>query len=205
MKKAYIAAAFSALLLLNAAGCGAAETENISRIAPMALTEEQAEIVDLLSTEKNSLYLFDLQTEEPYAEAVFWVEAYHYGEKVETQPIAVNLRYDQAKPLKGRLAAVVEQGEATAWSLIYLDEDGTKVCTNGTVELPKGASALSRASVALEAPCEITGEREAVLYACAFLQGTAADTFAAQDFLHADTLKEYEHVQILKCRCSSGG
>lgn len=205
MKKTYVAAAFFVLLLLSAAGCSAVETGDISQIAPMTLTEEQTEIVDLLSTEKNGLYLFDLQTEEPYTEAVFWVEAYRCGEKVETQPIAVNIRYDQAKPRGGRLAAAVEQGETTAWSLIYLDEDGTKVCTDGAVELPKGFSALSRASVALEAPCEITGEREAVLYACAFLQGTTADAFATQDFLDADTLKEYEYVQILKCRFSGGG
>ncbi len=196
MEKKLCAVILAACCLLSMAGCRPSDVDGQNTIGLMELTDEQRQVLEAVSTEKESAYIFSVQA--AYTDAAFWVETYRDGEKIETKPIQLEFHDEEGKAADGTFALVAAQGADTEWSLIYTGRNGAKIFYTGTVE--QQPEHLASAGAALEPPCTIVDGQEIVLYARAFFSGTAVRAFGTQDFLSPDRLREFEYVQLLKCR-----
>lgn len=198
MKKTLGAWTIAIWILFGTAGCGAAVPGPVDTIGLMELTDDQRQIVDLLSGADTRSYLFSFETEAAYANASFWLETYREGEKIDTQPIRIDCSYDEPGALRGGFSVTLTQGEGTGWSLVYLGEDRGKVTRTGVTE--RRQEWIASAWAALEPPCEIRNDEEIVLFACVFSEKPALEAFAVQDFLEPEVLKDYDCVHLLKCQ-----
>ena len=98
------------LVLLCLAGCSQDAGVAKNRIAPKALTQDQKDIVALLSGERQEILLFDYQTEDAYTSMEFWMEIYEDGVLKESLP-GIRAYKEQEESAKGQLAFCISRGE----------------------------------------------------------------------------------------------
>lgn len=87
---------------------------NSGVIKPMTLSEEQEEIVNLLSGQQEIL-LFDFDSMQQYTYFEVWVEIYQYGELVEPKAATLSLN-DDSKRWSGKLSVSITQNPDYQWN-----------------------------------------------------------------------------------------
>ena len=188
------------LVLGSFAGCVKASVHSKNVIEVKEFSEEQKQIVDLISTDEQKVLIFDFRTEDTYKNVDFWVETYKNGKLVDSRAAGTNVTYDDAKLLKGELAVTINQMPDYKWTLIYAEDKGYK--GNNTSELNTNYNMVANAYCSIIQPVEIEDGKEIVLYASVFKQESKFETFDIQNFLDTNNLKEYEYAHIIKCKFS---
>ena len=184
------------ITLASIAGCGKAELKNY--IASKTLSEDQKQIVDLISTSYQNYYLFDVKTEDTYKDIDFWMDIYKNGELVDSRPVSIHMINDGDKAIDGEFAAIMDKTPDCKWTFIYSEKAGGKV--NSPSETIADYGFDSYASWALDQPVGIEDGKEIVLYAAAFRQDGAYINQDLQSLIDLNNLKEFDYALLIKCK-----
>lgn len=168
-----------------------------NRVAPKALSLEQQDIVDLLSSDRQELVLFDFQTEDAYTSMELWVETYENGE-LTNRPVEVNAQGDGAKPLNGQFAVLISQDEGMTFSLTIRMNDAKYSNTSEPVRIDR---TLGRGYGPIDSPVAIEPGKEIVLYTSVCSANGVTSFDDQQRYLEQpELLGDYPYVQIIKCK-----
>ena len=174
----------------------------VNQIAPAGLTEEQRDIIDLLSATQDIL-LFDFKTEEEYRSIEVWVDIFEYGVLVE-QGSGISMFGAQRRPLDGQIAVVINRDDSFRsfqWTFI-ISEDGTRV--SSSVSDPVTVSHMSaHNSGPLPAPANIQDGAAIMLYVSKFSDdGIRLSGDFQRYFEQPELLAEYPRLHIVQARFS---
>jgi hypothetical protein len=197
-----IAAVF--ILLISATGCekeaSVQSEEKSNEIAPVELTQDQKEIIDLIGVQQE-IMLFDYSTDKTFKNSDVWVEVYKDGELVEPKAAAISLREDTAVTWDGRLAVLISQNPDFQWTLVA--SQGNSRISNKS-DLSSNYGTDGRAFGPVNAPSGIEEGREIVLYTSLFTDSCSIASYDGQEYVNRpELLKEYTYVHLIKCRFSN--
>jgi len=200
MTRKHVLVAAILVLLLLFYGCGRPVSKQ-NTIAPKALTEDQQEIVDLLSSnDKQELLFFSYQVDAEYSTMDVWAEVYKDGELVEPHAGGISMMEPQDR-FQGDLAIVITQNPDFQWTFV-VKQGGSKATSTGQSDLPIDAMG-GRAYGPILEPVYIEDGREIILYTSLFSSDGSLNAYDAQTLEEEpDLLKEYDYAQIIKCRFS---
>lgn len=197
MKKLF-AVLFVICLMICTAGCLQEEdTKPKNEIASVNLSQEQKDIVNLLSYagEQNILF-FDFKTEQPIKSAGFWVEIYENGELID-KPAGVSTVIDEAKPVEGKFAVIITSDQSR---ILTLETDNTTI---SHMSNPTEMNNKSYAHVygTINNPVEIEHGKEIILYSSVYSTRNFSFYDDQQIYLEQpELLKTYPYVQLVKCK-----
>ena len=197
MKRLILVAVFICCLILS--GCGRAPQAK-NTIQTKALSADQQEIVDLLTTTNQEILLFSYATDESYKSYDFWVEVYKDGELIEPRASGISGYNDDAKPLSGELAIIISQTPDFQWSFV-LDQDGARISSSG--EPSPHHDTMARAYAPITSPQTIEDGKEIILYISAFSDGSIRVVSPEDYNENSQLLENHPYVHIIKCRFSS--
>jgi hypothetical protein len=200
MKKILLLFAVCGLFFCCLSGC-ADSTASVgkNRIAPAALSDEQKEIVDLLSSTDQEILLFDFQSEEAYKSREFWVEAYENGE-LKDRLSGVSYFADEAKPLNGKLAVVINHSEVGVSWKFMASEDGTRV-SNSNAPAEVKIESLGRGFGPITEPVDVVAGKEIVLYSSIYTDGSFTDYSDLQRYREEpELLRGYPYAFLIVCK-----
>lgn len=170
-----------------------------NEIRPKELTQEQNDIVKLLTSNQQEILLFDYDTKEEYKSAEVWVETYEDGTLTDC-PCSIMSSDDKAKPLHGQLAVQIHRNPNFQWT-ISMDDGGTirTGYTSGPTNVNPDAS--GRAFGPINEPITIEDGKEIILYTSIFSDGGISMYGDQQIYLEQpDRLKDYPYIHIIKCK-----
>ncbi len=166
-------------------------------VMPKALTQDQQDIVDLLTNMDREILLFDFKTQDAYKSVEFWVETYEYG-VLSDRPSGANTFGDEAKPLDGQLAVVISNDDSgLRWSFT-LSHDGTR--TSHTSEPALIDKALACGFGPISGPVGIEDGKEIVLYSALYSYGNISTRDEQEYVTQPELLVEYPLAHLIKCR-----
>ena len=200
MAKKHIPIAAVLILILLFSGCGKpVSRQNI--IAPIELTEDQQEIVDLLSSNtKQELLFFTYQVDAEYRAMDVWAEVYKDGELVEAHAGGISM-LDPQDRFQGDLAIVITQNPDFQWTFV-VKEGGSKATSTGQSDLHIDAMG-GRAYGPILDPVAIEDGKEIILYTSVFSSDNVLRTYDAQTLEEEpERLQQYDYAHIIKCRLS---
>lgn len=193
MKKIIRTAGLLCLAMLALSGC--ARPKPVNEIWPKELTEDQQEIVELLSSNRQEILLFDYKTEEGFRGVEFWLEVYEDGVLV-SQPAGVSTFRDEAKPIEGQLAVIISKGDDFQW-IFTMGEDGAKVTSSG--RSPKVREGIGNTYGPVNEKVSIKDGEEFVLYTSFYSTGGVSIYFDRQRYIdQPELLAEYPYAYIIK-------
>ena len=186
------------LVLVFSFGCSKQPDTLQNSISLMPLSQDQMEIVGLLSTYNQDLFLFEYKTDEVYNSAEFWVEVYKDGKLVET-PAKISYYSNEGYKFDGKLALTITNNTNYQW-MITARENGATYSHIGESSLIKEGS-IGSASSPIDAAVEIEDGKEIVLYSTMFFDGQIT-TYSEQQMYVEDPelLKNYSYAHIVKCK-----
>ena len=193
-----ILALVPALCLLSAC---AKEAAPKNEIAPIELSAEQQEIVDLLDFPDREILLFEHHTDDSFTEVEFWVEVYEYGQLVDRPSGIHAFANESLSPVQGRLAVTISYGEETQWSFTH-SSGGGKITHRASLRREGGLPG-GRSYGPVHQAVEIEAGREIVLYACIFSDGGISAMTDLQIYLEEpERLAGYPLVHLIKAKFS---
>lgn len=192
----------SIFTLVILASCNSAKQDSSQNsIAPIELTAEQQEIIDLLSIpNKQELMIFDFNTGESYRGFEVWVEVYQNGELIE-RPVEVNTHSDTAEKRNGQVAIVINQADNTYQWTLSMVENGIKYSHVGTAEIAVDARS-GHSFGPMNESASIEDGKEVIIYSSMFAEANTPLRAYDQQTLQEqpELLKEYPHVYLIKCK-----
>lgn len=193
MKKALITLLAICMITSCLIGCTQKSLKN--QIAPKELTQDQADIMNLLNSDIEILY-FDYKTEEAYKNMDFWVEVYENGVLVDT-PAGANLNRDEAGAFNGQLAILITKKFRFQWSFT-LSENSIQVSQTGEYS-NVNYETLGNAFGPIIEPVKIEDGKEIVLYSAIYSDGGIQVFEDKQIFIEQpELLNEYPYAYIIK-------
>ena len=196
MKKTSCILLMFCIIIGSFGGCQKAQLKNY--IATKTLSENQKQIVDLLSTNEQKYLLFDVKTEEAYKGINFWMETYKNGKLVDSPPVSITMTNDDGRALDGEFAVVINQTPDFQWTFIYSDKVGGK--STSTSERNTNYCSGINGSCTINQPVEIEDGKEIVIYAAAFNQGNSIEAFDIPKLVDGKYLTECDYVHLIKCK-----
>lgn len=179
-------------------GCTKEPVTSKNEIAPKVLTKEQKDIVNLLSSDKQEILLFDYKTEEAYKRVELWVEVYENGVLID-RPAGVHSLSDKAKPHDGQLAILITQNSGFQWTFTT-NENGSRM-SHTSEATNTGYDTIGRAYSPINKPITIESGKEIVLYTSIFSNGDIYSYGDQQIYIEQQELiNEYPYVHIIKCK-----
>ncbi len=187
-----------ALCLIIALFTGCAKEPVINEIAPKELSEEQRDIVDLLSDSSREILLYDYSAQGAYTSAEFWVEIYRDG-KLSDTVAGIKSYGDQPKAFSGQLAVSIEYRNGLRFSFVEA-RDGSRISSVGEYGEIYDPS-LARAYGPISAPVEIVPGKEIVLYSTLYSNGSIRAFSDLQSYADdPGLLAEYPYAILIKCK-----
>ena len=182
-----------------------------NKIAPKELTDDQKDIVDLISDDKHQIFLYDFKTTELYRSVDFWVEIYVYGVFI-GRPAGVTLICEEEKLFDSQMAVRITENQGFQWTFTVMD-NGMKVSQTNSKQSFIVDDTFARGCKSLEGPMDIQNGKEIILYTSIFSNMGVALYGDQQRYigLYADQqcyigcpelIKDYPYVQFIKCRFS---
>lgn len=195
MKKIFIVTLAVCVMVGSLFGC---TKDAMSEIAPKELTQDQKDIVSLLSSEKNDILLFEYKTKEAYTHVEFWAEIYENGVLVDT-PASIDLYSDNAELFDGQFVAMISQNAGFQWTFT-ISGNGSRVShTSEPVHADYGTG--GRAYGPIDGPVAIQGSKEIILYTSIFSSGSIATQNNMQIYAEQpNLLSKYPYVHVIKCK-----
>lgn len=195
--KKVIAIVFAAFVMAGVLSACTKKSEIKNEIAYKELTQDQQDIVDLLSSETQEILLFDYKTEDTYKSLTIWVEVYESGELLDRSAY-IDSYSDSANAFNGQLAVLIDYGSDIRWTLT-INSSGTTISHTG--EAANAPDGLARAYGAIDTPVEIEPGKDIVLYTSIYSAGSILFYSDMQQYVdEPDSLANYPYVQIIKCR-----
>ncbi len=196
--------AFAALICLftftacsaNSAPSGGPAPMN-NMVTPKALTQDQQDIVDLLTNNDREILLFDFKTQDVYKSVEFWAETYEYG-VLKDRPSGANTFSDEAQPLDGQLAVVVSNDDTGLQWSFTLSHGGTRTTHSSAPAMIDNA--LARGFGPVSGPVEIEDGKEIVLYSALYSYGSISTHDEQAYVSQPELLAEYPLAHLIKCR-----
>ncbi len=189
---------FVICLMICTAGClQEKETKPKNEIASVNLSQEQKDIVNLLSyAGEQNLLFFDFKTEQPIKSADFWVEIYENGELID-KPAGVSTVIDEAKPVEGKFAVLTTSDQS--W-ILTLETDNTTI-SHMSNPIEMNNKAYAHVYGAINNPVEIEHGKEIILYSSVYSTGNFSFYDDPQIYIEQpELLKTYPYVQLVKCK-----
>jgi len=204
MKKLTSILLASIFILVMVACSSASSSMQKNEIAPATLSEEQQEIIDLLSVPNNQeLMLFDFATDEPYRGLEVWVEVYQNGELIE-RPAGINTFNNIAEKRNGRIAIVISQNDNTYEWTISVVENGGRAYHVGTSEMPADFTG-GRAYGPMDDSAAIENGKEIIIYSSTFMEANVPHQVYDEQTLmeQPEILSQFAYAQLIKCKFSN--
>lgn len=195
MKKFFLC---MAAVILVFTGCSNDMPSAVGMIKPTSLTQEQKEIVDLLSTQQDILF-FDYDSKQEYTHFDVWVEIYQKGELVEPKAAILSLS-DKPRSWNGQLSIAITQKPDYQWRISTKIKDGGMMST--VSELSKRySSGGSQAFGYATDPIGIKENQEILLYSRLFSTSDQVEFYSDQTYLeNPELFSEFEYVHLIKCK-----
>ena len=190
------------VIALFLAGCS---TEFVypNHISPTELTDEQQDLMSLLTAHGNEILIFDYVTAEAFEHVEFWLETYHYGTLIE-QIQGVHLIVDATQPQNGQLAIIINRDNSnqySQWTFVVRQSGG--VASNRFESLTIEVAGTSRGFGSITESVAIQNNTEIILYISKFSRDGLRTYSDMQTFVEQpELLAEYPYVQIIKARFS---
>ena len=203
MKK-NLAVLMAVLALAVLASCGQSVVVPANTISPADLTDDQKEIVELLSIpSQNEIVLFDFDIDDSYRSIEVWVELYKNGEQSDRLAMLHTIRNDTVNiPGKGHLAIMIRHDPELNWTL-SLSYDGSRSSystSEGYAIDPDPG--WGRAFGPMNGAVAIEDGKEIVLYSSVYNEGGLAAYDAQYYQEHPEVLGDYAFVHLIKARFS---
>jgi hypothetical protein len=201
-KKLAILSAVLALFVL--ASCGQSVVVPTNTISPADLTDDQQDIVELLSIpSQNEILLFDFDIDDSYRSIEVWVELYENGEQSDRMAMLHTVGHDTVNISgKGRLAIMIRHDPELNWTL-FLSYDGSRSSYSTSegyeIDLDPG---WGRASGPMSGSAAIEDGKEIVLYSSVYNEGGLAAYDAQYYQEHPEVLGGYAFAHLIKARFS---
>jgi len=202
-KKIFLILFIAGIIAILLVGCSSESANRQGTIAPTALSDDQQDIISLISSGNQEIILFDFQTPE-FSSVDLWVEVYEYGELV-NRPAGIGLRSDEATALDGQMAILINQETGTQnfeWTLIIRNSDGaSSSVTRADPALIRSqdSEGLARAFGPINEPVEIQDGVEIILHTSIFSRGSISTFSDQQIYLEQpELLADYPYVHIIK-------
>jgi len=179
--------------------CGADDTR--SQIALAEMTDEQRDLLNLVTFHNQQIMIFEFSTIEPFSEIELWVDIYEYGERRERGAGFSMLGVDRL--LDGQIAAsVIENREAGSFDWHLRIREGSSSAGQFSQIFIDSDGAIGRAFGSIQEPIEIEDGREIILYSMIFDSGGGIGFFGdLQIYVDApELLEQYPIVYLLKIR-----
>ena len=170
-------------------------------IRPKRLTDEQEQIINLISTDEMQIILYDFETIDAFNTMDFWVETYKSGKLIDSRVAAINATYDSGKKIKGEFAVIINRISDYQWTLIYKEDNASGAYNTGNSNKDYN-NALTVAYNSINTPIEVKDGKEIVLCVCAVEPSNKIENSDLQRFTDIDNLTGYDYLYILKCRFS---
>jgi len=199
MTRKHILMAAILVLLISLCGCGKMVSKK-NTIAPKALTEDQQEIVDLLSSNnKQELLFFTYHADAQYQAVDVWVEVYKDGALIDPHAGGISMM-SPLDHFQGDLAVAITQNPDFQWTFIV--KDGSSKVTGASESAPH-VDAMGRAFGPILDPVAIEDGKEIILYTSVFTSDNVLNAYDAQMLEEEpERLKEYDYAHIIKCKFS---
>ena len=200
MKRIFTVTLSVLLLVIGLTGCRGQEQNQALHIAPMVLTDEQQNIVNLISTPNQEILLFHYNIDEQFTSVEFWVEVFRYGALADT---VAGLRMYSQPPLQiteGQLAVTITSTENRSFQWTISTSGGS---SQNSVPWTASEAYLGRAHGPIAEPITIENGRIIVLYTSIFSNGNISTFTDQQIYLdQPDLLAEYPYVHMILARFS---
>lgn len=199
MGRRHVLIAAILVLLIGLCGCGKTVSKQ-NMIAPKELTEDQREIVDLLSIpSRQEILIFSYDADAEYKNMDVWVEIYKDGELIEPHAGGISMM-DPLDHFKGDLAVAITQSPDFQWTFI-VSEGGSRVTSAS--EYAPHMDEMGRAFGPILDPVNIEDGEEIILYTSVFSADNTMRVFDEKTLEEEpERLKEYDYAHIIKCRFS---
>ncbi|WP_232696628.1 hypothetical protein [Brevibacillus daliensis] len=200
MKK-LMKAFFCVLMILVLSACSQEKISiPSSEIAPIELTENEKALLDLVGFDESNISIFEYTGDDQLKSVTFWLEAYHNGVKEDL------VTSNELIERQGKIAIKVDTTDKFEWMITIQDKKGSSRSTynlDGQKPSTKEQD-FSMSSTKLAERVEIKPDQEIVLAVHILETGNSVSVYSPQYYVESpETLKEYDHIYLLKCKFSS--
>lgn len=170
-------------------------------IAPKELTEEEDELIRLLSGSEQEIYLFSYHADPEYRQLDLWVEIYKDGILVEPSAGGLGIIFEETdEDLTGTIAVTITQTPDYRWRFAHKNE--SSVVSSTTEPNPNYLPEAIRSYHQILRPQTIEPDKEVLLYQSVF--GAHPPVISTQTLLESpELIKTYDYVHLIKCRFSA--
>ena len=188
-------------LILGCLTACAKEEKSQNVIEAKNLTQEQEDIISLLTNKDQEILSFDFQTDESFRKMEFWVEIYENGELVNQpeQPAGITLNSEELGQQNGELAVMINHNDGISFSFITRI-GGAKYTHNGDI-VNFDSNGLGRGYGPITAPIILESGKEIVLYTSIYSDGNMASYSDQQIYIEQpELLNDYPYAFLIKCK-----
>lgn len=170
-----------------------------NQIGPKELNQEQQEIVDLLSSDKQEMLLFDYKTEDSFKSMEFWVEIYENGVLTD-RPAGISSYVDEVRPMNGQLAILINRNSDLSWTFT-VSENGARTSNTSEAAVRIEDETLGRGFGPVNGPVVIESGKEIILYTSIYFSYSMVSYSDMQRFIEEPgLLNGYPYAEIVKCK-----
>jgi hypothetical protein len=179
--------------------CGGGTGSSRNEIGEAELSEDQREIVNMISIGDREVCFFDYQADESFTQAEFWVELYKDGVLVE-RPVETIMDGENYSR-NGRISFILNDETRFKWSISTHIDGGNTSVQGREITSPGITNGNSRVFGAMDSTA-IEKSKEIALYYMAFSKGNEGIDGLSREELEnePDILKKYSYVFLLKCK-----
>ena len=203
MKKSVVYLLSLSLMLIIISGCNSGLNNEIGLAN---LTADQQEIINLLTTSRQEVFIFSYQTDNAFESVDFWIEIYSYGELMENLG---GLSFSTRNPLNGRLSVTISNDAVGEYRWTFgVSGDGFRA--DNIVDfsfLTENIGSMARGHGPTRESIPIQDGRAIILHSTKFYLGNVVyidGSRNSQDYIdHPELLAEYPYVIFIKARFSN--
>lgn len=186
------------IVALVCTGCKSSAPSSLGMIQPVELSLDQQKVITLLS-DQHELLLFDYDSKEEFTHFEVWVEIYKKGELVAARIAPLEMMTTEPSRFQGQLAINISQTPEFRWQISDVKDGGIRSGASETSKLYDAG--IAQAYGSMEAPAEIEGGKEILLYSRVFSSSPEFRFINKQtDLEEAEELADYTYAHLIKCK-----
>jgi hypothetical protein len=194
------------ILLCALAGCAFPAPQVVGNtIRPLALTEREQDILDLVGAGGTEILLYEFDVSEPCTSFDIDVDVYKKGVLVEAGPGGgISQRSPDPQPWKGKLAITidnVDMGEnqsGVAWNFTIDHDEGGRASIQSEPWLLPEETSRAWGSLAEEMPLEIG--KEVALYDLVISDSNSLSAYDSQEYVNnPEYIKKQDYLVLITC------
>jgi len=186
---------------------GGCSSSSHNQIGPMELTEDQQEILDLITPgHLGQILLFDFEISDSFETLEVWLDVYNYGTLIEGGAGTTMLNGENL-PSEGRLAVMLnryrgEDYQGFQWTFTISFDGGSSSARFESPNIETGG--LGNVFGPMIEPVDIQDGEEIILYISKFSGGAMRSFSDIQVYAREpELLEEYTYAHIIRARFSN--